>query len=63
MIGKELGSFSWYSAPTWYCCAEREREREYWNVIVTLLAEISGALLCLTTSGVTISTAHSHRLI
>lgn len=59
MLGKELESFSWYSAPTWYCCAKRE----YWNVTLTLLAEISGALSCLTMAAVTISTAQSHRLI
>lgn len=61
MLGKELESSSCYSAPTWYCCVKRERE--YWNGTLTLLAEISGALSCLTTAGVTISTAHSHRLI
>lgn len=63
MLGKELESFIWYSAPTWYCCVKRERGRECRNVTLTLLAEISGALSCLTMSGVTISTAHSHRLI
>lgn len=63
MLGRQLESFSWYAAPTWYCCAKREREREYWNVTLTLLAEICGALSCLTTAGVAISTAHSHRLI
>lgn len=61
MLGKELESFSWYSAPTWYCCVKRERDN--WNVTLTFLAKISGALSCLTTAGVTISTAHSHRLI
>lgn len=61
MLGKELESFSCYSAPTWYCCVKRERE--YWNVTLTLLAEISGALSCLATTGVTIFTAYSHRVI
>lgn len=61
MLGEEPESFSCYSAPTWRCCAKREGE--CWSVNLTLVAEISAALSCLTMTGVTIFTACSHGVI
>lgn len=61
MLGKDLQSFSCYSAPTWYCCVKRDRD--YGSIFLTLLAEISGVLSCLTMTGAAIFTAYSHRLI
>lgn len=45
MLGKAQKSFSCYLAPTWYCRVKREENS--WNISLTLLAEISGALSCL----------------
>lgn len=44
MLGKAQKSVSCYSAPTWCCRVKREN---YWNISLTLLAEISGAFSCL----------------
>lgn len=61
MLGEEPESFSCYAAPTWCCCVKREGE--CWSVTLTLLAEIAGALSCLTMTGVAIFTACSHGVI
>lgn len=60
MLGKALESLSCYSAPTWYGCVRRKMGSAG-TFALTLLAEISRALLCLTATGGTTFTAYTRR--